>query len=124
MELLGVAWSVEFFNNYFYVKKFSVITNHRTFLSIPSKHQSNKSYSSRLSRGIDSLFSFQFKTEHLAGGKMCYVVYMSRNPYQPVKFFSNYYEEILVATFSIIQSDAKLLQSEKIISATYLIKIF
>ena len=52
------------------------------------------------------------------------VDYISRNPYQPAKSISNYGEENLVATLSRIQTDAKLLQQEKHISAAKLRKIY
>ena len=45
------------------------------------------------------------------------VDYISRNPYQPSKIISKYYEEFLVAMLSRIHTDAKLLQQKQNISA-------
>ena len=45
------------------------------------------------------------------------VDYTSRKPYQPPKSISSY--DKLVATLSKIQSDANILQNEKIISAIH-----
>ena len=50
--------------------------------------------------------------------------YISRNLNQPAKSISNYDEKILVATLSNIQSDAKLLETEKTISAILLNNFF
>ena len=62
--------------------------------------------------------------EQLPGAKMGLVVYIFRNPYQPAKSISKYDEEFLVATLSRLQTDAKLLQQEKHISAVTLNKYY
>ena len=98
LELLGVVWSIECFKNYLYGKEFSTITDHRVLLSILKEHRCNNSFNSRLSRWVGRLLHYQFKIEHLPGAKMGLVNYISRNPYQPVKSFSKYDEELLVAT--------------------------
>ena len=120
LELLGVVWSIEFFINYLYGKEFSIITDHRALPSILKERRSNKSYNSRLSRWVYQFLSYQFKIEHLPGAKMGLVDYISRNPYQPAKIISKYDEEFLVATLSRIQTDAKLLQQDKHVSAVTL----
>ena len=117
LELLGVVWSIEYFKNYLYGKKFTVITDHRVLLSILKEHRSNKSYNSRLSRWVDRLLPYQFSIEHLLGAKMGLVDYISRNPYQPAKSVSKYDEEFLVATLSSIHSDAQLLQQKHNLTA-------
>ena len=107
LELLGVVWSIQYFKNYIYCTKFSIITDHRALLSILKEHRSNKSYNSRLLRWVDRLLPYQFKIELLPGAKVGLVDYISRKPYQPAKRFSKNDEEILVATLSRIQANAK-----------------
>ena len=65
LELLGVFWSMEYFENYIYGKEFPIITDHRAFLSIFKEHRSNKSYNSCLTRWVDRLLPYQYKKEHL-----------------------------------------------------------
>ena len=38
-ELLEVVWSIEYFKNYLYGKEFTIITDHRAFLSILKEHR-------------------------------------------------------------------------------------
>ena len=85
LELLGVVWSIEYFKNYLYGKKFTVITDHRALLSIMKENRSNKSYNSRLTRWIDRLLPFQFGIEDLPRAKMGLVGYISRHPSQKAK---------------------------------------
>ena len=85
LEFLGVVWSTEYFKNYLYGRKFTVITDHCALLSITKENRWNKSYNSRLTRWIDRLLPFQFNIEHLPGAKMGFVVYISRHPSQKAK---------------------------------------
>ena len=55
---------------------------------------------------------------------MSLVDYISRNPYQPAERISKFEEEVLVATLSRIQTDAKLNQQVKPISASRLKKFY
>ena len=84
-----MVWSIEYFKNYLYGNKFSIITDHRALLSILKEHRSDKSYNSRFSRWVDRLLPYQFKIEHLPGAKMGLVDYIPRNPYQPAKSILN-----------------------------------
>ena len=59
LELLGVVWSIEYFQNYLYVKHFTVNTDYRALLYILKEKKFNKSCNSRLIRWIDRLLSFQ-----------------------------------------------------------------
>ena len=80
LELLGVAWSVEYLTYYLFGKSFTIITDHRALLSIMKEHRSNKSYNSRLTRWVDRLLPFDFNIEHIPGAKMGLVDYISRQP--------------------------------------------
>ena len=85
LELLGVVWPIEYFENYLYGNNFTVITDHRALLSIMKENRWNKSYNSRLPRWIDRVLPFQFNVEHLPGAKMVLIEYISRHPSQTVK---------------------------------------
>ena len=120
LELFGVVWSIEYFKNYLYGKKFSIITDRRALPSLLKAHRFNKYYNSRLSRWIDRLLPYQFKIEHLPGAKMVLVDYISRNSYQPAKSISKNDEEFLVSTVSRIQTDVNLIEEKTKISAIQL----
>ena len=50
LEFLGVVWSFEFSKFYLFGKSFTIITDHRSLLTIKREHRSNKAYNSRLTR--------------------------------------------------------------------------
>ena len=101
LELQGVVWSLEDFKNYLYGKSFTVVTDHRAFLSTMKENRWNKSYNSRLTRWIDRLLPFQFDIEHLPGAKMDLVDYISRHPSQKAKKVSAYDEDFIVAKLKL-----------------------
>ena len=104
LELLGVDWSIEYFQHYLYGKNFPVIKDHRALLSIMKENRSNKSYNSRLTRWIDRLLPFQFDIEHLHGAKMGLVDYISRHPFQKAKKVSTHDEEFIAAKLKLISA--------------------
>ena len=85
-------WSVEYFKFYFFGKSVTIITDHRTLLSIMKEHRSNKSYNSRLTRLVDRLLPFDFNIEHITGAKMGLVDYISRQPNRKAKVTDKYDE--------------------------------
>ena len=103
LELLGVVWSVEYFNYYLFGKSFTCITDHRALLSIVKEHPSKKSYNSRLTRWVDRLLPFDFNIEHIPGAKMGLVDYISRQLNQEAKVANKYDEEFAVATITRIR---------------------
>ena len=107
LELLGIVWSIDYFKYYLYGKIVTVVTDHRTLLSILKEHRSNKSYNSRLSRWIDRLLPYNFTIEQMPGAKMGLVDYISRNPYARAKKISTYDEHFVVATISKILDSMK-----------------
>ena len=100
LELLWVVWSVEHFKHYLFVKSFTIITDYRALLSILKERRSNKSYTSRLTRWVDHLLTFDFNIEHIPGAKMGLVDYISRQPNQEAKVTNIYDEEFAVATIT------------------------
>ena len=42
LELLGLAWSVEYFIYYLFGKSFNIMTDHRALISIMKEHKNNK----------------------------------------------------------------------------------
>ena len=79
LELLGVVGAIEHFKNYFYGKRFTVITDHPALISSLNASERSKTSQSRLKRWIDRLISFHFDLKHLAGNKMGLKDYMFRN---------------------------------------------
>ena len=128
LELLGVVWSVEYFESYLFGKSFTIITDHRALLSIMKKHRSNKSFNSRLTRWVDRLLPFDFNIEHLPGAKMGLVDYISRQPNQEAKVTNQYDEEFPVATNTrildaiaaiYVNTTQKICQSQHFSSVNY-----
>ena len=93
---MGVVWSFEQFKHYLYGKKFPVVTDHRALLSI-LREKSHKIHQSSLTRWTDGLLPFDFKLEHIAGSKIRFGDYISRNPVKEAKPVSKYDEEFVVA---------------------------
>ena len=89
LELLGVVWSIDYFRHYLYGKLFTVVIDQRALLSI-IKEKTTKTHQSRLTRWTDRLLPFDFKLEHIAGSKMGFVDYISRNPDVKAKPLSKY----------------------------------
>ena len=107
LELLGVVWSIELFKYYLHGKPFTVITDHRTLLSIMRENRANKSYNSRLTRWVDRLLPFDFTIDHLLGSKMGLVDYIFRDPQQKAVDISAYDEQFIVAKLDVIKRSAK-----------------
>ena len=120
LELLGVVWSIEYFEIYLYGKTFRVITDHRALLSIMKENRPNKSYNDRLTRWIHRLLPFQFDIEHPPGAKMGLVDYISRHPSQKAKKISAYDEEFIVAKFKIISTSIYAIELNNTHSASHL----
>ena len=117
LELLGVVWSTEYFENYLYGKHFSVIRDQRALLSILNQNQSNKSYKKRLVLLIGRLIPFQFDIEHLPGAKMGLVDYISRHPNQKAKKLFAYDDDLFVAKLKLISTSVNSLKLEPTKSA-------
>ena len=53
LELLGVVWATEHFENYLYGAEFEIATDHKALLSALNANQSNKTMYSRLARWVN-----------------------------------------------------------------------
>ena len=55
LELLGVVWATEHFENYLYGAEFEIVTDHKALLSALNAIQSNKTMHIRLTRWVNRL---------------------------------------------------------------------
>ena len=67
LELLAVVWSVELSKNYVHGTTFGVDSDHKALQSVLSANKRNKTFSSRLTRWIDLLLSYDFNVVHTPG---------------------------------------------------------
>ena len=56
LELLAVVWSIEHYKNYVYGITFGVVSDHEAVQNVLSANKGNKTFSSRLTRGVDRLY--------------------------------------------------------------------
>ena len=78
--MLAVVWAVEHFKNYLYGTKFQIVSDHKALASVLKGNKNNKTYSSRLTRWVDSLLPFEFEIFHAPGRTMGIADYLSRHP--------------------------------------------
>ena len=80
LELLAVVWSLEHFKHYLQGSEFTLQTDHQALLTALKENRGNKTYQSRLTRGVDRLLPFYFKIEHIPGKQTGFADYFSRSP--------------------------------------------
>ena len=98
LELFAVVWAKEHFRNYIYDRCFTVISDHKTLLTLlNSSPKGNKTFFSRLTRWYDRLVPYNFKVEHRQGSKMGMADYLSRFPSAEQPETSHYDENFKVA---------------------------
>ena len=99
LELLRV-WSVEYFKYYLFGKSFTIITDHKAFLSIMKEHRFNKHYNSCLTCWVDLLYHLDFNIGPCA--KLGLVDYIPRQSNRKAKATNKNCEEFVVATIKSI----------------------
>ena len=80
LELLAIAWAVEFFKNYVYVVKFKIVSNHKALMTVLKPNRGNKTFSNRLTRWVDRILPFEFQVVHVEGRTLGMADYLSRHP--------------------------------------------
>ena len=94
----------EYFRNYILGRSFTVITDHKTLISLLNgNNKKNKTLFSRLTRWLDRLIPFDFIIEHKAGAKIGLADYLSRHPSEPPKPISQYDNLFTVAKIASIR---------------------
>ena len=77
---MAVVWSIEHFKNYVYGVAFGIVSDHKALQSVLKSNKSNKTFSSRLTRWVDRLLSFEFSIVHTPGRTLGMADYLSRHP--------------------------------------------
>ena len=81
LEMLAIVWGSEYFTNYIFGRKFTVVTDHKALVSLLNgNNKKNKTMFSRLTRWIDRIIPFDFVIEHMPGAKIGPADYLSRHP--------------------------------------------
>ena len=71
LEMLAVVWGSEYFRNYIFRRKFTVVTDHEALVSsLNGNNKKNKTMFSRLTRWIDRIIPFDFAVEHMPGAQI------------------------------------------------------
>ena len=80
LELLAIVWAIEKFKNYVYGVQLKVVSDHKALSSVLKPNRVNRTFSSRLTRWVDRLLTFQFEVVHAAGRTLGMADYLSRHP--------------------------------------------
>ena len=80
LQMLAVVWGSEYFRNYIFGRKLTVVTDHKALESLLNGNIKKKKLFSRLTRWIDRTIPFDFIIEHMPGIKIGLADYLSRHP--------------------------------------------
>ena len=72
LEMLGVVWATEHFNDYVYGSEFEIVNDHKALLSSSNANHGNKDMHSRLKRWLNGLLPLNFKIRHARRGNGIY----------------------------------------------------
>ena len=111
LELLGIMWAIEHFIYYLHGKLFTVIADHQALISALNPSKQSKTSQGRLTRWIDQLIPFPFDTKHLAGSKMGFIDYISRNPVELAIPPSEYDEEFVVTSIKTFINNRETIEN-------------
>ena len=79
--MLAVVWGSEYFINYTFGRKFTVVKDHKALVSLLNGYnKKNKNMFSRLTRWIDRNIPFDFVIELMPGAKIGLEDFLSRHP--------------------------------------------
>ena len=67
LELLAVVWVLERFRFYVYGKQIQLLSDHQALEPLLKRNKTNKQYSARLTRWLDTLNHFDIILKHTAG---------------------------------------------------------
>ena len=93
LEQLAVVWGLVKFRFSSYGKKVHLYTDHQALELLKKRNRSNHHYSARLTRWLDRLAHFDIAVQHIAGRKLKFIDYLSRNPVEQAPRVSKYDEE-------------------------------
>ena len=80
LELLAIVWAVEHFKNYVHGAQFEILSDHKALMTVLRPKRGKNTFSSRLTRPVDKLLTFEFKVVHVAGRLLGMADYLSRHP--------------------------------------------
>ena len=96
LELLAVVWGLERFRFHLYGKQIQLFSDHQALEPLLKKNKSNKQYSARLSRWLDSLNHFDITLKYTAGKEIKFTDFISRNPTERAEPEENYEKEFVI----------------------------
>ena len=81
LEMLAVVWGSEYFRNYIFGRKLTVLTDHKALVSLLNgNNKKNKTMFSRLTRWFDRIIPSDFVIEHMPEAKIGLADCLSRHP--------------------------------------------
>ena len=114
LEMLAVVWGSEYFRNYIFGRKFTVVTDHKALVSLLNgNNKKNKTTFSRLTRWIDRIIPFDFVIEHMPGAKIGLADYLSRHPVGEATRVSLYDNTFTVAKLQSITNSLGYINTNK-----------
>ena len=108
LELLAVVWGLERFRFYLYGKQIQLFSDHQAVEPLLKRIQTNKQYSARLTRWLDSLNHFDISLKHTAGKEINFIDFVSRNPPETAEPEENYQEIVINAIAQLATVNSRI----------------
>ena len=103
LEMLAVVCGWEYFRNYIFGRKFTVVTDHKALVTlINGNNKKNKTMLGRLTRWSDRIIPFDFFIENMPMAKIEIADYVSRHPVGEAQRISRYDYTFTVAKITSI----------------------